>query len=313
MGCTLTVLLVAGSAAALGHVGDSRLYLIRDGQGSQLSMDHTLAQELVRAGAFQPEDVKTHPYAHVLSRAVGTQPAVQVDTLVFDVVPGDRLVLCSDGLSEYVASNDWLASQLNDEPIDAVAERLVRHANDAGGRDNITAVVVAVEAEAAEQPVVESLREEVAGKHEALDSVFLFEDLSVALQARVLEACELDSFEANDEVVGQGKDCDSLLMVVDGEFELRRKDERLGTLAPGDYTGLTTLLHPRPARAALRATTAGRLLRLDKSSFWKLVRERPWLGVGLLERLGRRLSSTLDVATAPGASHVMPRMFGERF
>jgi serine/threonine protein phosphatase PrpC len=142
MGCTLTVLLVAGSGAAMAHVGDSRLFLSRDGKMSQLSMDHTLAQELVRAGAFKPEDVRAHPYAHVLSRSVGTQPAVQVDTLEFDVLPGDRLVLCTDGLSEYVEDPAWLAAQIRDRSFDTLAEKLVSHANEAGGKDNITVLLV---------------------------------------------------------------------------------------------------------------------------------------------------------------------------
>lgn len=313
MGCTLTVLLVAGSAAAMGHVGDSRLYLCRDGTASQLSMDHTLAQELLSAGLFTAAELKVHPYAHVLSRSVGQQPAVQVDTLVFDVLPGDRLLLCTDGLTEYLPGADWLANRMREDKFDSVAETLVQHANEAGGHDNITAVVVRIDADEAEEPTLRELRQEVHGKLEALDSVFLFEDLSLALKARVLEACALESFEGGAKVIAQGAECDSLFVVVEGRFELSRDGERLGLLDPGEYTGITTLLHPRPARATLRVVDAGKLLRLDRTSFWRLVRLRPWLGAGLLERLGRRLSATLDLATDQPDTEKPPRLFGERF
>src|SRR5205823_13230317 len=101
MGCTLTLLLVLGNKAAMAHVGDSRLYLLRSGKLSQLTTDHTMANELCLAGLITAAEVRDHQYAHVLTRAIGTQPSVVPDLLMMDVAPGDRFLLCSDGLADH--------------------------------------------------------------------------------------------------------------------------------------------------------------------------------------------------------------------
>ena len=140
MGCTLTALLVVGDKAAIGHVGDTRLYLAREGRAHVLTSDHTLAADLAESGRHRARGRRGSPDAHVLTRAVGAQPAVQVDTLVLDVSPGDRLLLCSDGLSHYLKDEGWLAGVLEGDDLDAVVDHLVEFANGRGGSDNITAL-----------------------------------------------------------------------------------------------------------------------------------------------------------------------------
>ncbi len=105
MGTTLTALIQIAGRAIMGHVGDCRLYLIRDEQAYQLSDDHTYAGDLMRMGVIAPEEVKTHKYSNVLTRSVGPREAVRVDTLLFDLLPADTLLLCSDGLSSYIESD----------------------------------------------------------------------------------------------------------------------------------------------------------------------------------------------------------------
>ncbi len=143
MGCTLTVLLCCGDKAAMAHVGDSRLYLLRGGAARQLSTDHTLAAELVRAGVVEPERAKSHPGAHVLSRVVGHTETVKVETTTFAVQPGDRFLLCSDGLSNYLETDAELAA-LADLEDDALPKALVGFANERGGDDNVTVVYARV-------------------------------------------------------------------------------------------------------------------------------------------------------------------------
>lgn len=294
MGCTLTMLLIAGNKAVMGHVGDTRLYLNRDGKVSQLSTDHTMAQELALAGLIEPDEVKTHHYAHVLTRAIGPQPSVSVDTLVIDVLPGDRFVLCSDGLSEYIDGDAWLARQLDGSQLEVVPEELVSFANTAGGEDNITAVVVRIEADEPDSEIVDEMSIELTGKLDALQGVFLFEGLSLALLTRVLNQCDMIDYSAGDVVVTEGEDCARLMVVVEGGFSVKRVSEDDARLDVGDHAGATTLLSPRPARATLTALEPSRMLILERGPFWKLIKGRPWLGVGLLERLGRRLSRDLD-------------------
>ncbi|MDQ3777911.1 MAG: protein phosphatase 2C domain-containing protein, partial [Actinomycetota bacterium] len=99
MGTTMTVALVEGDRVVIGHVGDSRAYLIRDGQLDQLTDDHSLVAELVRSGKLTPEEADVHPQRSVITRAVGTEPDVDVDTFAIEGAPGDLFLICSDGLT----------------------------------------------------------------------------------------------------------------------------------------------------------------------------------------------------------------------
>lgn len=294
MGCTLTVLVMAGRRAVMGHVGDTRLYLLRNESLSQLSVDHTMANELFKAGVIAEEEIKTHHYAHVLTRAIGTQRSVSVDTLKIDVVPGDVFLLCSDGLSDHVTGIEWLQREMTARTTDEIPEELVAFANAAGGDDNITCVAVEVNADDPEVDIVDELSTEIQGKFDALSSVFMFDTLNLALQARVLNHCKIESYQDGDVVIEQGELCEQLMVALDGSFELLCDGERVGLLEATDYAGATTLLAPRAARAAMRSVGAARLLILHRSPFWSLIKQRPWLGVGLLERLGRQISQDLD-------------------
>lgn len=142
MGTTLTALLVSGGGAALGHVGDSRLYQLRWGHIEKLTDDHTAVAELVRAGAMKEQDAKDHPWANVLSRVVG-KGDVEVQTAALDVQPGDRFLICSDGFSDSLTQPDWIASVVRTSPNESAA-KLVSRAIELDGHDNATAVVVAI-------------------------------------------------------------------------------------------------------------------------------------------------------------------------
>ncbi len=140
MGSTVTAALVDGERVVLGHVGDSRAYLLRDGALQQLSHDHSLVAELERAGRLTHEEAAVHPQRSVITRALGAGPELEVDTSVVQVRDGDVILLCSDGLTGLVG--DAAIAGLLDAPgplADGV-RRLVRAANDAGGDDNVTAV-----------------------------------------------------------------------------------------------------------------------------------------------------------------------------
>jgi serine/threonine protein phosphatase PrpC len=141
MGTTMTVALVADGTVAFGHVGDSRAYLIRDGKLGQLTEDHSLVAELVRSGKLSPEEAETHPQRSVITRALGTDPDVDVDTFSIETEPGDLFMLCSDGLTSMVEDEVILQTiEGNRDDLQAAAKALIRAANRGGGEDNITVV-----------------------------------------------------------------------------------------------------------------------------------------------------------------------------
>ena len=137
MGTTMTVALVED-----GHVGDSRAYLIRDRRLEQLTEDHSLVAELVRSGKLSPEEAEGHPQRSVITRALGTDPDVDVDTFSVETKPGDLFLLCSDGLTAMVDDETILREvERNREDLTAASKALVKAANKGGGDDNITVVV----------------------------------------------------------------------------------------------------------------------------------------------------------------------------
>jgi protein phosphatase len=141
MGTTITVALVEDGAVAFGHVGDSRAYLIREDAIEQLTDDHSLVAELVRSGKISPEEAETHPQRSVITRALGTDPDVDVDTFSVPAQPGDLFMICSDGLTSMVGDETILeVLRRRRGDLDAAAKELVENANRRGGEDNITVV-----------------------------------------------------------------------------------------------------------------------------------------------------------------------------
>jgi len=142
MGTTLTAALVDGDRVHLAHVGDSRAYLLRGGELSMLTEDHTLVHRMVMEGEITEAEAETHPHRSILTRALGVDPSVQVDETDVQVASGDRLLLCSDGLTGMVPDGQIREIlETTSDPQDAV-DALVRVANRAGGIDNITAVIL---------------------------------------------------------------------------------------------------------------------------------------------------------------------------
>src|SRR3954451_18805383 len=141
MGTTITVALVEDGRVSIGHVGDSRAYLIRDRKLEQLTEDHSLVAELVRTGKLSPEEAEGHPQRSVITRALGTDPDVDVDTFSIETQAGDLFLLCSDGLTSMVDDDTILREvERNRDDLGKAAKALVRAANKGGGEDNITDV-----------------------------------------------------------------------------------------------------------------------------------------------------------------------------
>ena len=157
MGTTVSAILRSGSQIAIAHIGDSRIYLLRDGALTQITADHTFVQRLVDSGRITPEEAAVHPRRSVLMRVLGDVDAnPEIDTTVFDVLPGDRWMLCSDGLSSYV-SDDKIEHTLKAQTaVTDAADRLVKESLDQGAPDNVTVVIVDIDetGESASSPVI---------------------------------------------------------------------------------------------------------------------------------------------------------------
>ncbi len=182
MGTTMTAALVEDDQVWIGHVGDSRAYLLRDGGLEQVTEDHSLVAELVRSGRLTPDEAGEHPHRSVITRALGTDPDVAVDVMPVPTQPGDVFVLCSDGLTTMVDDDAILELLVqHGDDLDAAARALVARANDAGGEDNITVVLfeVAGSAKAVEETGELPLRDDEETLH-GIPSPFAREEAAPA-------------------------------------------------------------------------------------------------------------------------------------
>ncbi len=168
MGTTLTAAKIEGDAVSLAHVGDSRAYLLREGELEQLTRDHSLVAELERSGQITPEAAEHHPQRSIITRALGPEPDVEVDTYTIAGRDGDLFMICSDGLTSMI-SDDEVGSILRSAGgLEEAAEALVRAANQSGGRDNITVVLFRL-GQAAETGAAPGEDDTIAGQLSADD------------------------------------------------------------------------------------------------------------------------------------------------
>ena len=141
MGTTLSVLWMSDNFVYIGHVGDSRVYLLRDGEFKQMTLDHSLVEQLVREGVLTEEEAQNHPMRNIITRAIGTDESVEVDVVVEERSKGDLWLACSDGLHGLVDDRQ-MRDALRQYAPEKAADVLLKAALDAGGRDNVTLVIV---------------------------------------------------------------------------------------------------------------------------------------------------------------------------
>jgi protein phosphatase len=145
MGCTAELLAFFEESFILGHIGDSRTYLLRNGELQQLTEDHTLVQRQFQEGLIFEDEIRNHPMRHVIYRAVGIKEEMTIDVLKGKTQPADLYLLCSDGLSDMIKNDQIRDILCDDMNIENKAGSLIESAKIAGGLDNITVVLVAIQ------------------------------------------------------------------------------------------------------------------------------------------------------------------------
>jgi PPM family protein phosphatase len=291
LGTTLSVLVAVGSKAIMAHVGDSRVYLARSNDLHQLSEDHTYAWERMKAGLLSAEAAPKAKFSNVITRAVGVTKTVEVDTLVFDVVPGDVLLLCSDGLHGMVPKEeDLLRLLLDDEPHGA-PERLVGLANERGGRDNVTCIVARVPG-GADDPSTRDILERV----DVLQSIPLFRHLAYPELVTVLHSTQIRTVREREFVIREGTEAEEFFVILEGRVEVRKNDRALTRLGPRVHFGEMALVDRSPRSASVLALEPTRLLALSRKSLYRLVRTEPVLSSKMLWSFVQVLSHRLRLA-----------------
>lgn len=299
MGTTLSMLLVAGTKGFMAHVGDSRVYLLRSGRLHQLSEDHSYLWEQIKKGALTVEQASRSRYKNVITRAVGITETVQVDTLVLDVLPGDRFLICSDGLHGYVENDRELAEVL-EEGGDAATHDLVALANGRGGKDNITCLLVEAPGDADHPSALE-----IIGRLDTLQQIPLFRHLDYKELVKVLNATRVCDFGPTESIIEESDAGEEFYVVLTGEVEVSKGGRVLTTLGERTHFGEMALVDRSPRSASVRALAATRALSLSRRSFFHLVKTEPVLSSKLLwsfvQVLSHRLRAANDELARPRA------------
>jgi serine/threonine protein phosphatase PrpC len=288
MGTTLTMLMIVDDKAIMAHVGDSRLYLMRAGEIHQLTVDHTLANEMYLAGGMTKEQAAASRYQHVLTRSIGAHEFVTVDTLLFDLLPGDRMLLCSDGLSNYFNDASAVAQLLTKPEFVSQPHSLIEYAKQSGGADNITAVVVETRAESDTESVPDA-EERMA----ILRDCFLGNKLSVRRLLHLMTTTTMIHCNVGKELIAMGEKCSGMFIIMEGSFRVIDDDVVEAELGHGDCFGEATLIESAQSPARLVANEPSRVLLVDGKRFNRLTRRIPRLGNALLRNLTRHLSETI--------------------
>jgi serine/threonine protein phosphatase PrpC/CRP-like cAMP-binding protein len=299
MGTTLVALIVLGSRGFLAHVGDSRIYLLRGGAVHLLTQDHSLINELLKRGRLKPEQIAQLNMKNAVTRAVGVYESVEVDTLDFDVLAGDRFLLCSDGLTEYAQESDILRI-FQQTPEDRIAQALVDHANQGGGKDNITVIVVKVPDAASG---LDRLATEVNLKLETLHRMPLFRHLTYQELVRVMNIVDVRDFAGAAKVIDEGEEGDEMFIVLTGAVNVLSGDTAIATLGPGQHFGEMALVDKVPRSASVKAAEPTKLMVLRRRDFFDIVRKDHdvavkllWSFLGVLTERLRRTSRDLGDA-----------------
>ncbi|MFT3764540.1 MAG: protein phosphatase 2C domain-containing protein [Minicystis sp.] len=290
MGTTFVALAIAGDRGVVAHVGDSRLYLARRGHAHVLTEDHTLIASQIKAGEIRPEDAERSPFKGVLTRALGQHESVQVDTLVVDLLPGDAFLLCSDGLHGYFGEEE-LAQRFAEGVNDSLAADLVTLANERGGRDNITAIVVSVTDSGAEEPAS-------MARIDALRRIPLFEHLTYREQNEVLAIARTRTYPTGATIVREGEPGGDLFVVLDGEVSIEQSGLPIATVGAGGHFGEMGLVDAGPRSASVRAATPMRAMVIQREEMLGVMQREPTLAVKLLWAFVQVLSHRLRVANS---------------
>ncbi|MCA9543791.1 MAG: cyclic nucleotide-binding domain-containing protein [Myxococcales bacterium] len=288
MGTTLSMMLVAGRRGFIGHVGDSRVYLTRSNQVHQLTEDHSLINELIKRGRLKPEDAHKAPYKNAVTRAVGVHADVQVDTLDFEVGDGDHFLLCSDGLTNHLRDDREIVEVMGKTSFLSQPEHFINLANERGGKDNITTLVV--------QVATPKSAGDTQIKVQALRQMPLFQHLSYVELTEVLNVSELKLYEPGDLVFGEGSPGDSFFVVIEGRVGIRKGEVELARLGPGGHFGEMAIMDKGPRSATVMALMPSRLIRVGRKPLFRLMRKDKEIAVKLLwcfvQVLNQRLRMT---------------------
>lgn len=269
MGTTLAMALVSGQNAFIVHIGDSRVYLIRESQLHQLTEDHSLVNELLKNGTITPDEAATHPKRNVIMRAIGMGPAVTPDILHLELKGGDQLLLCSDGLTGHLGNNEIL-NFLKPTLKDSVAN-LISEVKKRGAKDNVTALMISMGGDSS--PRQKEHTGLVNKKLQTLGKIPLFSEFNFNQLSKILEILEVKIYPVGMVLITEDTVGDSMFIILQGSANVTKNGHRLNTLRPGHYFGEMALIDDAPRSATVTSLESVKCLTLERTKLFNLLKK----------------------------------------
>lgn len=276
MGTTIVLCLVTKAGIFIGHVGDSRAYLIRKAKLIQMTEDHSLVNELIRSGALSKEEARNHPQGNVITQAVGVQEVVRPDVLFHEVMDGDTVFICSDGLHDYL--NDEMALKIREKNgIKLICNEFIRFANAKGGKDNITCISLQWGDQLG--PPAHPSDVTVAKKIETLKKINLFSGLNYKELSQLLEIIQVRTVEAHTTMVKEGEVGEDMFIILKGRVDILYGRDKVADLGPGKYFGEMSLIDKTPRSATIVTSSICKFMRILRSDLFPLLKKEPRIGL----------------------------------
>jgi len=287
MSTTGLVMAMGGGGAMLGHVGDSRAYLIEKDEARRLTVDHTLAQELIQQGLLAEDEYETFQYRNVLARAIGQFPSVRVDTLWLDLSFGDNVLLATDGLYKHLCKDD--CPMLLDNGV----EWAIELANQRKGDDNLTGVLVQLpQAKTAEK------RLDTTEKAHLLSTLKLFQYLNYQELLMVLNSVVEVQYSKGQAIFREGQGGDALYMVFSGEVAVQKNGKELTRIGTGGHFGEIAFMDGGTRSADILTVEDTSLLAVQRDEFLTLIRKNPQIAAKILWTFTLNLADRLRSLSA---------------
>ncbi|MEN9722386.1 MAG: hypothetical protein RJB38_372 [Pseudomonadota bacterium] len=303
MATTAEILLLAGSYAILGHVGDSRAYLLRRGAVTCLTNDHTVASEMVRNGTWTPEEAAKSKYSSTLTRSVGHQEFVQVDSLTVELTTGDTMLLCSDGLSNYFQKGTELGEVARRTDFQKLSQALIDFALSRGGGDNATALVLRVDSLKTIEPDSEKTRPihphglDAIQKIEIVKKVPIFQYFDPRELNRFLSLAHEETLPASTALLKEGEVGNQFFVILSGSVSITKSSQEIAIRSQGACIGEMAIIdnQPRSASATTREPTS--VLRFSQKEVFDLMRKDAQIAVKFLWALSQAVNRSLREAS----------------
>lgn len=281
MSTTLTAVLILNSKALLGHVGDSRLYLKRNKEVYLITEDHTVGHEIRERSISSHRAVTANRFDSVLKKSVGFSQTVEADTMLFDLLPGDQLLLCSDGLYNNVSKAIEFLPIIQQDTRSSL-QSLIDLANNRGGRDNITCILINCSLEEKSYEGICEDREELLNDLSIFNN-FLFKDMNFTRINRLIDCIETYDIEKGELICAKGQCPHGLFIILKGSVDVYDDEKIFGSLKRKQFFGQYSLMMEKKEKYCYLAGDNCKVIYLDTDNYRQLCRNHPKFGVQLLE------------------------------